>query len=55
MACLPHWCCSTVLPDGVTHNTILYINDVTLHAYVHGHRENLFQGGPLVDFSKSFF
>ena len=37
----------------VQHNTIFY--NVILHACVHGRRKDLFQGGALVDFSKSFF
>jgi len=27
---------------------MFYKNGVTLHVYVHGHRKNLFQGGPKV-------
>jgi len=34
MACLPHWCCWTVLPNGVI-----------LHACVNGHRKDFFQVG----------
>jgi len=44
MACLPHWCCWTVLPDGVIQHNF-YKNGVILHACVHGHRKDLFQGG----------
>jgi len=29
-------------------------NGVTLHVYVRGHGKKIFQGDPLVDFSKSF-
>jgi len=52
MACLPHWCCWTVLPDGVIQRSF-YKNGVILHACVHGRRKDFFRGS-LVDFSKSF-
>jgi len=36
----------------VQQNTFFYKNGLTLHVYVHG--KTFFQGGSLVDFSKSF-
>ena len=45
MACLPQWCCWTVLPDGVIQH-----NNFTC---VHGRRKD-FPGVALVHFSKSF-
>jgi len=36
------------------YNTIFHKNGVILHACVHGRRKEFLQGGPLVDFSKSF-
>jgi len=45
MACfIPHWCCWTVLPDGVIQH-IFYKSGVTWHACVHGRRKDFFQGG----------
>ena len=53
MACLPHWCCWTVLPDGVIqHNFSQNLcNFACLCAW---ESEEIFPEGPLVDFSKRF-
>jgi len=45
MACLPHWCCWTVLPDGAIQQHNFLQNGVILHACVHERRKNFFQGG----------
>jgi len=42
-----------LLPDGAAQQFFTK-NGVTLHVYVHGHEKIVFQGDPLVDFSKSF-
>jgi len=44
MACLPHWSCWRVLPDGVIEH-IFFKNGVILHACVHGRRKEFFLGG----------
>ena len=51
-ACLPHWCCWIVLPDGATQHNFLQCNFACLCAWT---SEGSFPGGALVDFSKSFF
>jgi len=43
MACLPHWCCWTVLPDGVIHHNCLQ-KLFFFHTCVHGRRKDFFQG-----------
>jgi len=55
MACLPYWCCWTMVPDGVIQHNF-YKNGVILHACAicaWGWKD-FFQVGVLVDFSKSF-
>ena len=51
MACLPHWCCWTVLLNGVMQH-IFYKNGEILHACVHARRK-CFSRGATSGFSKS--
>jgi len=44
VACSPHWCCWTVLPDGTVIQHNFYKNGVILHACVHGRRKDFIQG-----------
>ena len=52
-ACLLHWCCWTILRYGVMQHNFLqkWCNFACLCAWASG---RFFQGGPLVDFFKSF-
>ena len=53
LSCLPHWCCWTVLPDGVIQHNFLQnsCNFTWLRAW---EPEGVFPGMAVVDFSKSF-
>jgi len=53
MDCLSHWCCWTVLPDGVIQHNISqnWCNFTCLCAWT---SEGIFPGGPPVDFSQVF-
>jgi len=51
VACLPHWCCWTLLPGGVIQHNF-YKNGVIWHACVHGRRKDFIQGGTSRFFQK---
>ena len=54
MDCLPHWCCWTMLPDGVIQHNFSQ-KWCHLHACVHGRRKEFFQGGATSRFFQKFF
>jgi len=53
MDCLPHWCCSTVLADGVIQQFFAKI--VSFYMLLCMGVGRNFSRGPLVDFSNKFF
>ena len=53
MACLPHWCCWKVLPDGVIQHNF-YTNGVIYMLVCMGVRR-IFSRGAQLHFSKSFY